>query len=531
MSYNIQQGLIVALQQILSNPANHQDVLLFSAYQAAIYNNWQSDAFAKMVGTAVVAWEMHESTNTWPQGHVSTQDREDYICDLIISMSGAALIARDANLMYNIGPQGQQRVQRELQNAQNLAQDLEAYQRSLQTAARGTNSRYGNVRGAKVVPQQPTASGGHARYGRTAAAPVVQQTTRNEPTEEAVAAIPFVLKRGKEMDYANHKLSHELSPGSRRKAPVKDFMGDLANADIVAVTEETAPNLNITKAIAPNSIPVATSIEHAKTLAMIEIANAGGTVTEDHLLEYSYQQLNTLKVFTDDTALQIFSVSQPSLGTIKLAEDIETAAECIKSLLESENPFAVSIGRRLNSRATKMVNDELNFRIVIEQNIEDFAEDASSVAPTLRTFAPTEQDFLDAWLPAQERILESLRCIYLGPETDEDSKYVDLIMAGDVAKRSIFWMEPIYVSFLPIAFYHLNIDTNFSAIGQAFLRQADHPELYNAFRGVLARAYDSRGTSYQRVIVVTDDNVRLELVETDVVGDHDKFAHILIRAA
>ncbi len=67
MSYNIQQGLIVALQQILSNPANHQDVLLFSAYQAAIYN--KSDLVCHF--TALTASGSSSSINSTAQSSCS----------------------------------------------------------------------------------------------------------------------------------------------------------------------------------------------------------------------------------------------------------------------------------------------------------------------------------------------------------------------------------------------------------------------------------------------------------------------------
>ncbi len=531
MSYNIQNSIAQALQQILSNPRNHQDLFLFHAYQAAIYNHWQNDTFSKMINTAVLTWDMLSQENSWPTGVISVADKEDYVCDLIIRMSGAALIARDPNQMRMLGPQDQYAVSEALRNAQTLTSDLDAFQKAAMIQNRGTNARYGNVKESSYVNKpQSASSGGHSRYGRTAEAAVIP-TTRNVQTEEPIQSIPFVLKRGSEMDYANHKLSYELNPNSRRKKPNKDFMGELAKADIIPVTAESAPNLDITKAIAPSNIPIATSIEHAKTLAMIDIANHGGVVNEDHLLEYSYQQLNTLKVFTDTAALQIFSVSEPSIGALRLCETVEEAAECIKSLLESTNPFAVSIGRRLNARATKATNDELAFRLVVEEIIEDFAEDVALVPGLLLEIAGDEQDFLDAWGPAEMRILESVRCIYLGPSEPEDIEQVNTIMAGDVAERSIFWMDPTYVSFLPVAFYHLGIDTNFSAIGQAFLRKNDHPEIYDAFRGIISRAYEARGASYQRIIVVTDDNVRLELFETDVVGDKDVAAHILIRAA
>lgn len=533
MSYhNIQNGLATALQQILSNPQNHQDVFLFNAYHAAIYNNWQNDVFSRMIGTATVTWEMLSEQNTWPSDCVTHQMREDYVCELIIKMTGAALIARDPNKMRALHPQDQYAVQESLQHAQNLTADLEQFQRTKAAVSRGANTRYGNVSTTHIQKNEPIAPTTRSRYGSTTTAPVVNSTTRNEPEQEDVNEIPFVLKRGNAVDYANHKLSYEMNPKSRRKAPVKDFMGELAKADIVPVTEETAPNLSITKAVAPNSIPVATSIEHAKTLAMIEIANSGGELSEDHILEYAYQQLNTLKVFGDTSALQIFSVSQPSLGTLKLAENVTEAAECIKALLESDNPFAVSIGRRLNARATKITNDELKFRLVVSGDIDDFCEDVHAIPDYLLDLVDgNEEEFLRAWVPSENRILESLRCIFLGPENAEDTEYVNTIMAGDVANRSIFWMDPIYVSFLPIAFYHLGIEPNFSNIGQSFLRKADHPEIYNAFKNVLERSQQTRGDSYQRVIVVTDDNVRLELVETDVQSDVDSSFNILIRAA
>lgn len=516
-----------ALKTTMLDQRNHQDLLLYNAFIACSTNNWMNEEYPRMVDMGTLAINMFDLDPTaYPSDVQSPDQKLQYVVDLLIDCKGAMIISRDQRFLNSLNPAERQRVIQTLNTAEQLARDVDQYVARQQSQTTRTSGRY------RQQPTQHVATPSRtSRYSNATAVtiPTPGPTTINEGTGLPAHDIPVILKRSNNsMDYSNHRLATEMNPKTRRKPSKADFMGELANVDIVEVTGDV--DVSKVTAIKPLDRPVATSIEHAKTLALISVAAKGGEYHGDHLLEYGYDTLNTLKVFTDAQAMQLYAVSEPALTNLSFADSLETLVEGIRSLLESMNPISRNIGRRLNLKATKHLQDLLKFKLVTDIVFDDFSEDALDIPALVEEACGGKNDIYDReWGYAVKSLLSCLNCVFMATGDEATAAVVNQLFGGSVSDRTIFWLEPSYVSALPVAFLDLGIDPTFSRLGQAYLTYTDMPELHASFSAVLARAKAANSAEYFRTFVTTDDGVTIELIQTDVTDSVDLPAHILIR--
>ena len=519
-----------AIATVLLDQRNQSDVFMFNTYQVASVNNWNNETVTKLVDTISIMMEMFSTMpDAYPSNIVAPEDRMYYAVELACENTGAILLAKAPNVVRQLDYNSQTRLNEIINRVNMICQDIDQYVRSKHQNARAAN-RYANVQQPAVVAQ---GSGAHNvrsyRYGATQPTIIKEPVTSVEDSME----IPQVQRRSANMDYSFHKHATELNPSARRAKPAANFMGELANVNIRAATEEPHVDLTTAFAVAPSNTPTATSLEHAKTLAMLDIASHGNEYNDHQLLEYNFNLLNTLKVFMDAQQMQLFVVSVPSLTMLSRAETLEEAIDAINGLLESGNHVAESIGRRLNAVATKHINDLVTFKLALSMAIDDFVNDALELRGLVKQECDATGDpalFATEWGYCERSLLSCIRCVYVAPEDPDVSKIVDATFAMPVANRSVFWLEPTYVSYWPVAFFNLGIEPNYSACGQAYLSTSVHPELYQSFSNLLARARAANDYGYCRIFVVTDDNVKIEVMYTEV-ADNDGNYMILLRQA
>lgn len=518
-----------AIATVLSDQRNQSDIFMFNTYRVASSNNWNNDTVTKLVDTISIMMDMFSAMpDAYPSDVVTQEDRMYYAVELACENTGAILLAKAPDVVRQLDYNTQTRLNTILNRVNLICQDIDRHVSARQHSNRAA-SRYRNVQ-----PAQVTQSAGHvgtrgSRYTTTQPTIIKEPVTVVEPSSE----IPQVKRRSVNMDYSFHRHATELNPNARRTAPAPDFMGELANVKIKSAAEGSPVDLSKAFAITPLATPTATSLAHAKTLAMLDIAASGADYNDRQLLEYNFNLLNTLKVFMDAQQMQLFAVSVPSLSVLSRAETLEEVVDAIKGLLESGNSVAESIGRRLNAVATKHANDLVTFKLALTITIDDFATDALDLRDAVKDACDETGDptiFDSEWGYCVRSLLSCLRCVYIAPEDESVIKTVDATFAASVAHRSVFWLEPTYVSYWPVAFFNLEIDPSYSHCGQAYLKHATHPELYKSFADLLERARAANEYGYCRIFVVTDDDVHIEILYTEVV-DNDGIPMVLLRQA
>lgn len=324
-------------------------------------------------------------------------------------------------------------------------------------------------------------------------------------------------KESLNMNYETHRLTaiSQTTSTSRQARNLDEFMGSLTS-NIRTRQDELTEDTDAPLVISPNEYFAAFGTDMAIFKASGLVAS-GGT---QQILEFEY--LNVKPVYqASGSAIAAAEVNVPHLTKIRQATCFHEAFKILNDYVTNrpvqDKTYSIAdrIINEVNNRITEAVNRLLAFSLYVTERIDDFAMDWGDLYAML-----TEHycDFDELLTTPASAILQ--RCTRVAGVDVDSEEFSDLnTITNGALSVAVASIEHVSVTLMPMMACELNM-----AIGVDFtyIVPTEFPKMYRVLDAIEGRL-ESKHYYYDRIYVIFEDGVKLEVVYTDIpVDDSDE---------
>ena len=385
------------------------------------------------------------------------------------------------------------------------------------------------IRGPAVQPVATTGQrADEARqrvYGTKAPAavqPMVTKTNAIPPAQvEPVSLTLPTARSAKEiakMKYETHRLTALSAPTAtaRNVRKLDEFMGPLLTDSRVRLVDMTEEDTELPTIVTPDDVFAAFGIDMAILKAR---GLVGDKLNDEQVLEFDFYNVRPIH-HTSPSLIAVAEINVPHILQLREAETFDDAFKIMNDYVKNRpvQDSAYSIADRIinemNNRLTEAVNRLLAFTLAVPERIDDFSVD---YADLLKLLYKDYDDFEHLLKDHAAVIIQ--RCTKVGAVDVDSPDFSDLndFTRGELG-LTISSIEQMSITMLPMMSCEMDL-----AIGSDFtyIVPAHFPKLYSVL-DVLESRLEWGHYNYDRIYVVFEDGVKLEVVYTEIPVDDKK---------